>query len=46
MQSKGIIPFAHTPLGGLGFKDLLNNEILMEIGSRIGATPAQVVLAY
>lgn len=46
MQSKGIIPFAHTPLGGLGSQYLLNNEILMEIGTRIGATPAQVVLAY
>lgn len=46
MQDRGIIPFAHTPLGGLGAQYLLNNDILIQIGSRIGATPAQVVLAY
>ena len=46
MQSKGIIPFAHTPLGGLGAKYILNNDILSTIATRIGATPAQVVLAY
>lgn len=46
IQSKGILPFAHTPLGGLGSQYILNNEIFTEIGSRIGATIAQVVLAY
>lgn len=46
MQDRGIIPFAHTPLGGLGAQYILNNEILTKIGERIGATPAQVVLAY
>ena len=46
MQSEGVIPFAHTPLGGLGSQYILNNDILIAIGTRIGATPAQVVLAY
>ena len=46
MKSKNIIPFAHTPLGGLSSKQLLSNEIFINIGRRIGATPAQVVLAY
>jgi len=46
MLSKNILPFAHTPLGGLGSRSLLTNEILTTIGSRIGATEAQVVLAY
>lgn len=46
MQKRGIIPFAHTPLGGLGSKYILNNEIFQIIGERIGATPAQVVLSY
>lgn len=46
MQSEEVIPFAHTPLGGLGSQYILNNEILIAIGDRIGATPAQVVIAY
>lgn len=46
MQSQGVIPFAHTPLGGLGSQYVLSNEILSNIGTRIGATPAQVILAY
>ena len=46
MQSKGIIPFAHTPLGGLGSHYLLQNEILLSISQRLSASPAQVILAY
>lgn len=46
MQEKGIIPFAHTPLGGLGSQYVLNNDILIDIGKRINATAAQVVIAY
>lgn len=46
MQSRNILPFAHTPLGGLASQYVLNNEILINIGKRIGATPSQVVLSY
>jgi diketogulonate reductase-like aldo/keto reductase len=46
MQSRGILPFAHTSLGGLGSKFILTNEILSAVGGRLGATPAQVVIAY
>lgn len=46
MQSQDILPFAHTPLGGLASQYILNNEILTNIGKRIGTTSAQVVLAY
>lgn len=46
MQDKGIVPFAHTPLGGLYSFAFLDNEIITSIGKRIGASPAQVVLAY
>lgn len=36
MLNKNVISFAHTPLGGLGAKYLLNNEIFTTIGDRIG----------
>src|SRR5690606_36639101 len=35
-----------TPLGGSGSKYILNNEILIKIGVRIHASPAQIILAY
>lgn len=46
LQSKNIIPFAHTPLGGILSKFVLNNEILIQIANRLHITPAEVVLAY
>lgn len=46
MQSRRIAPFAHTPLGGLASQYVLNNEVLIEIGTRLGASVAQVILAY
>jgi diketogulonate reductase-like aldo/keto reductase len=51
MQDNGIIPFAHTPLGGLGSYYLLNNEVLINISTRISSenisvSPANIILAY
>lgn len=46
MKDRDIIPFAHTPLGGMASVSLLSNEKLIDIGRRIRATPAQVILAY
>lgn len=44
-QSNGIQVVAHTPLGGLASQYILQSEIIQEIVSEIGSTPAQVVLA-
>ena len=41
----GIQVVAHTPLGGLAAKYILQSEIIQQIGLEIGVTPAQVVLA-
>lgn len=46
IQDAGITPFAHTPLGGLGSQYFLENATLVDVGKCIGATPAQVILAY
>lgn len=46
MQLRGILPFAHTSLGGLGSQFILNNEILSAIGGKLGATPSQIIIAY
>jgi diketogulonate reductase-like aldo/keto reductase len=45
-QQLGIQVVAHTPLGGLAANQLLEIDILRHIGDRIGATPAQVQLAF
>lgn len=46
LQNKNITPFAHSPLGGLGSKYILNNEILITISEKLKITPAQIILAY
>lgn len=46
MQSRGIIPFAYSPLGGMGSEYMLSNNILVAVAERIGATPAQTIIAY
>lgn len=44
-QFNNIQVVAHTPLGGLAARYLLEAEIIQDIALEIGATPAQVVLA-
>jgi diketogulonate reductase-like aldo/keto reductase len=44
-ELNGIRVEAHSPLGGLAAPYLLQNEIIKDIGSEIGATPFQVILA-
>jgi diketogulonate reductase-like aldo/keto reductase len=46
MKSQNIIPFAHTPLGGIAASYLLTTEVLVKISNRLLATPAQVVISY
>lgn len=46
MKSLGIAVFAHTSLGGLAAKWLLEHEVLTKIATRLNATPAQVMISY
>lgn len=44
-QINDIQVVAHTPLGGLAAKYILQSELISDIANEIGATPAQVILA-
>lgn len=47
IQKKGILVEGWYPLGGRGYtKDMLNNEVLKDIGKKYNKTAAQVILRW
>ncbi|XP_023023609.2 glyoxal reductase [Leptinotarsa decemlineata] len=45
-QKEGILLQAYSSLGGTGDKDLLNDEEIKKIASKLGKSPAQVLLRW